>query len=48
VPVSIAEGQIQVLLRMGQRLETWMGSVRQAQKAIPYVVVCGPWHGNLD
>jgi hypothetical protein len=47
VPISIADGQIQVLLRMEQRLETWMGRVRQVLKAIPYVTVCGLWYGNL-
>ena len=47
VPVSLADGQIQVLLRMGLHLETWRGRVRQVQKAIPYVVVCGPWYGDL-
>ena len=47
IPFAIAGGEIQVLLHMRQRLETWLGSVRQAYKAVPYVVVCGPWRGTL-
>jgi hypothetical protein len=47
IPFAVAGGEIQVLLHMRQRLETWLGSVRQAYKAVPYVVVCGPWRGTL-
>ena len=47
VPFDVAGGEIQVRLRTQQRLETWLGSVRQAYKPVPYLVVCGPWLGNL-
>lgn len=47
IPFTLADGAIQVLLNSRTRLETWMGSVRQAYKAVPYVLVCGDWYGNL-
>jgi hypothetical protein len=43
IPFSLAGGDIQVLLRMQQRLETWLGKVRQVSKPIPYVIACGSW-----
>jgi hypothetical protein len=47
IPFALAGGAIQVRLRTQHRLETWLGSVRQAYKPVPYVVVCGRWHGHL-
>ncbi|HJS86291.1 MAG TPA: hypothetical protein VJ779_12600 [Acetobacteraceae bacterium] len=43
VPLSLASGEIQVLMHTHMGLETWMGSVRQSLKETPYLVVCGPW-----
>ena len=48
IPFSLAHGQIRLRLRTEQRLETWLGKVRQAYKSIPYVVVCGSWRGDLE
>jgi len=47
VPFSAYGGQIQTRLRQQMRLETWLGSVRQAMKPVPYLVVCGDWFGDL-
>jgi hypothetical protein len=43
VPLSLASGEIQVLMHTHMGLETWMGSVRQSLKETPYLVICGPW-----
>lgn len=48
IPFTLADGQIRVRLRTQQRLETWLGKVRQTYKSIPYVIVCGDWDGDLD
>jgi hypothetical protein len=47
VPFSAYGGQIQVRLHQRMRLETWLGSVRQALKPLPYLLVCGEWFGEL-
>jgi hypothetical protein len=48
IPFQLASGEIEVRLHMRNRLETWLGKVRQAYKVVPYVVVCGDWNGNLQ
>jgi hypothetical protein len=48
IPVSFASGEIQVKLKMKQRLETWLGQVRQTNKHLPYITVCGNWSDNLS
>lgn len=43
LPVDFDSGQFQLLLRVTLQNETWMGSVRQVQKRVPYLTVCGNW-----
>jgi hypothetical protein len=46
-PFSADGGQIQARLQQKMRLETWLGQVRQVSKAVPYLLVCGEWFGDL-
>jgi hypothetical protein len=45
VPFTAFGGQIQTRLHQRMGLETWLGRVQQAQKIMPYLVVCGDWSG---
>lgn len=43
LPVEFESGQFRLWLNLTLQNETWMGSVRQVQKHVPYLTVCGDW-----